>query len=112
MQDQYARPLSLESSLRQKRNKNINKDVLEHSKVQDDALVRVGRSKQSNDSIEELVRRLEQVFLAPDEVGIAFRFLFRIARANFSAQPDSCFFLRLALSEAYVRAEKALHDRD
>lgn len=96
MRNVHARPLS-ERSVNQK---NVEYTTKSNSKFEEVPIER------SAAPIEQLTDRLERVFLDP-EVGLVFRFLFRIAQANLSPPDPAEIFLRLALSEAYVRAEKA-----
>ena len=104
MQDWYARPQSLESSLKQKRIEKTNKNTPAHINIQ---------PKVPIEPIERLAERLKQVFLDP-QVGEPFRFLFRAAQSNslvFFEPKQETLFLQLVLSEAYARAEKAMRDR-
>jgi hypothetical protein len=91
MQRKYVRPLSLEGSVNQNKDKDITKRALKEREV----------------LLEQLTERLMQVFLDP-AVGLVFRFLFQVARDHFAnPQQQSNVFLRLVLSTAYARAEKA-----
>jgi hypothetical protein len=117
MQDVPVRPLSPESSLKQKTTKNITKsasedinDPKDNQKPELSVTVPTTPIQRLISPAERLAERLTEVFLDP-EIGLVFRFLYRIAKANLALNEPQELFLRLALTEAYRRAEKALHGR-
>jgi hypothetical protein len=107
VENSSARSLSPEGSLKQKRTKNIIKRPSEPF-IADS--VPKDRIKRSNETLEQLAEQLKGVFLKPKLVGEAFRLLFRSARLNLEVPKQEDLFLLLALSEAYLRAEKVIHD--
>jgi hypothetical protein len=109
VENSSARSLSPEGSLKQKRTKNIIKRPSEPFIAR---LVPKDKIKRSEESLEELAEHLKGVFLKPKLVGEAFRLLFRSARLNLEPPKQEELFLLLALSEAYLRAQKVIHDRN